>query len=257
MHRILFLLLLSLTVATSCSEDQFLAGVTAERAYIDLVYAISHNDTLESRAAATRLLVEVDNLRSLAFRPLRQEDVDDRSYHLERAGCAFADALVSVDIGWLDLASVQLDRAVFELQAADGAVFNELYVGGIYDFASAWLAVDALAQQSASSAEVPSDCITYALGEWKHVLHLRPDPVLYPDLALDPQPYLVAHAALQQKLADLSSKIDSGIPVTVADVHSASAAFWNLLELFGTDKLPSEISLPPGPVDAEVRPVIL
>ena len=237
MRRLMTLLLLALLTGTSCSEEQYTRGVAAEAAYVDLVYHLSRTDTLASRAAAATLREKVDALRPLAHRPLRDHALDERLFHLDRASCAFLDALISVDAGTLNLAEIQLDRAVFELQAADAAVLGELYVGSIYDFAAGWMALAATVREAAPTEFVDPDCLAYPLVAWKRMAHLRPDPLLYPELVRDPGPFLAAHAKLNLTLAALTRKHAAGRPVTGGEVTAASEDFWNLLVLFGTKHL--------------------
>ena len=249
MRSIIALFILGLVAGTSCSEEQYLTGVEAEAAYVDLAYCLAHSDTVDSRSAAARLRRKVDALRTLVPRPLRESELDERLYHLDRAGCAFQDALVSVDIGALDLAEIQLDRAVFELQAADAAVFGELYVGSIYDFAASWLALAATVRDAAAEEYVDPDCLNYPLAEWKRVAHLRPDPLLYPQLVGDPGTFLAAHDDLQRELRALTDKHAGGRRVTAGEVAAANEAFWQLLSLFGTGalRLPSGSATLPTP----------
>ncbi|WP_116108639.1 hypothetical protein [Lewinella sp. IMCC34191] len=242
LRNLLLPLLAAALLCTACTEDQLLTGVEAEAAYVDLLSNLERSDTVAARSAAARLNERLRNLRALAYRPLGDVAAEERSFRLNRAECTFLEAFAFVGAGDLDQASVQLDRAVYELRAADPPVTDELYVIQVYDFLMAWL--ELVHQPDALETERVALLIG-ALREWKQVSHLRPDAFLYPELSRHPQAFLASHAVLDGHLGELSDHLDRGEMPDRQLMERTTEAVWGVIGHFGTegagkDELPPE-----------------
>lgn len=135
------LLLLAL-LTTSCTEEELEQGQQAEAHYVDLLYALTEGNEVAARSASTSLSHDLFLSHVRWYRSQENEEADNKSYHLAKAQDAYSESCTSIKEGKLELAAVQLDRAVYQLSAADPSAFNELYVGSIYDFIATWLEVN-------------------------------------------------------------------------------------------------------------------
>ena len=238
---ILCLFLISLT---ACSEEQQQLGVTAERQYVDLLYALQRGDRAASRTADSAFHRTVSQLRRVWYRPLPADDLDEVRYHIDLAECAYDDARASIEAGQLDWATVQLDRAVYELQAGDGASLGELYVGSIYDFVGSWLEVDYTLRGQGYEVDRRAfrDCVRHALRNWRMVRGQWPARAYF-DGRVDPVAFASAHALLDERVESfyLTVRTDA-YGATLRDRgNEVSEALWDLLLLFssGTTAVPA------------------
>ncbi|MCP9234584.1 hypothetical protein [Lewinella sp. JB7] len=235
--RLVSILLPLAFLMLSCSDEQQLLGVQAERQYVDLLYHLHAGDESGSVAAVRDLEVTLRQLRRRGYRPLATEEFDRMLYHVDRAECAFEDARNSIEDGDLSLAEVQLDRAVYELSVGDAAVFNELYVGSIYDFVALWLEVDHLLTRAEDATywDELIGCGLDARAAWQIARRTDPSPYIYPDLVADPGEFQAARERLTDQLQAFRQAVKSRDRRLVEGrARQVNEAFWDLLRLFGT-----------------------
>ncbi len=218
-------------------------GLEAERTYVDLLYALQTENPEESQTAAYAFDEQIRQLRHHWYRPLSDNERDDVRYHVDQAECAYEDARESIEAGQLDRAMVQLDRAVFELNAGDPASLHELYIGSIYDFVASWLEVDYLVREDGCEVpwEVLIDCAQDARSAWRQVRGYQPADYLYFDRQVDPGAFTAAHIALDRQVEAFYGAIKYRDPVQLCDrVNEVSEKLWNLVLLFGSPPVPPD-----------------
>lgn len=251
MHRLrsLVFLITCLAIIASlpaCTADQQGDGVAAEQAYVDLLYALQGEDQAASLRAMRAFDGDIRRLRGQWYRPLQGDRLDDVRYHMDLAECAYLDAYESIEDGELDLAMVQLDRAVYELAVGDPASIHELYVGSIYDFVSVWLDMDTQLRGEACDFDwaMVADCGRDVRVTWRQLRGYRPAGYLYYPTPVDEATFTAAHAALDEKTEDFHRVLKTGDRCLLQDTgNEVSEALWNLLLLFGTPEPSPEPSL--------------
>ncbi len=238
MSRLLLpILLLLLLCCTGCTHDQQEFGLEAERAYVDLLYALQSEDTLASQRAAVHFDQRVRALRQVWYRPMSADGLDNLRYHIDLAECAYEDARESIEEGQLERALVQLDRAVYELGAGDQASLQELYIGRIYDFVADWLEIDYLFRKGSRDVDraALAVCSRDAHRAWRAVGSDRPTRSLYFDRRVDERSFELAHAALATQVDAYHAAIRSSDLAAARDLsNGVSEALWDLLLQFGT-----------------------
>ncbi|TXF84375.1 hypothetical protein FUA23_21185 [Neolewinella aurantiaca] len=232
------LLLLIALIAHSCTEDELIKSRYAESNYVNLLYALSQQDTTEAQSASSVLGRTISSMQLRWYRPMEDEESDNMYYHLAKAERAYYESRTSVAEGNLELASVQLDRAVYELSAADPVAFNELYVGSIYDFIATWMEVSRAVQDQELCSMAWGEFSRYgkdARHAWQQVKWRKPSEQLYaftPDQLAE---FRFSHAEIDASVDNFIEVIKSGdqcaAQVAAKDVD---AAMWALLSLFGT-----------------------
>ncbi len=236
MSRLLFPILL-LLCCTRCTPDQQELCLGAERAYVDLLYALQSEDLIASRTAATVFDERVRALRQVWYRPMSADGLDNLRYHIDLAECAYEDARESIEEGRLERAMVQLDRAVYQLGAGDRASLQELYIGDIYDFVADWLEIDYLFRNGGPSLDRASlaVCSRDAHRVWRAVGSHRPARALYFDRQVDERSFDLAHAALTVRVDAYHAALRANDLAAARELsNGVSEALWNLLLQFGT-----------------------
>lgn len=232
---LLFLLLFA------CTPDQRTTGRAAEQAYVDLFYAVHHDDVAAARQAASRLDKELAGLRSNLFLPLAGERRENMQYHLDQASWVYAEMRQSLAANNPALAAVQLDRATYELRAASPASFQELYVGTIYDFLAAWLEVEHIVNDNNMCNQDWPQFSTYskdALRAWRLVEKVTPDQWIYGEAPeLDWVAFKDARENVARVLEHFQTVLASEDQCTAAqEAEKISAAVWTLVRQFGSSQ---------------------
>ncbi|WP_273446384.1 hypothetical protein [Neolewinella agarilytica] len=238
--RLLLLLpaLLLMVLAGGCTPDQLDLSREAEMAYVDLLFALHHDQKEEAAIAADNLDFFLRQMHGKWPRPLKMEQLDNHLFHIGRAEWAYDDALESVEKGDLALARVQLDRATYEFSAAAPAAFHELYIGEMYAFVTTWLEVE----QAAGDQELCSlnwDQFSQyahdAKSLWKQDRYNRPDSRAYAMRPIDEATFDKAHQGVQLELDAFIDILKSGDQCHAREKATAvSAAVWELVNLFGS-----------------------
>ena len=231
------ILTLALT-AYSCTEEELDRGRAAETHYVDLLYALEHQDQAAARLASNELSQDVSLLRVRWYRPLAEEEADNMYYHLDMAERVYTESRNSISEGNLELAAIQLDRAVYELSAADPVAFNELYVGSIYDFVATWLEVSRAVKDQELCSLAWTDFSRYgkdARHAWQQVKWRRPSEQVYPFTPGEITKFHLDHAAVDTAIERFIGVVKTGdqCAAQVAAV-AVDDALWRLLLRFGS-----------------------
>lgn len=221
-----------------CTTEQQTYGRQAEMAYVDLLYSLYTGDQAAARVTARALDLSIGHLRQSGPRFFRDEEMDDMFYHLENAELVYAQAREAIEDQDLSLAAVQLDRATYELSAANPATFNELYIGSIYDFIAGWLEVDHAVRDTELCNLEWSQFAHYgkdARKLWRDARFRRPSGILYGvDPVIDPDAFYAAHTALGERLKEFTDDLETKDQCKAqASASRVTAALWDLVLLFG------------------------
>lgn len=230
---LLFLLLFA------CTPDQRTTGRAAEQAYVDLFYAVHHDDVAAARQAASRLDKELAGLRGNLFLPLAGERRENMQYHLDQASWVYTEARQSLAANNPALAAVQLDRATYELRAASPASFQELYIGTIYDFMAAWLEVEHIINDNDLCYKDWPQFTTYskdALRAWRLVEKVTPDQWIYGETPeLDWEAFAEARLNVAGSLEEFQTVLAGEDQCQAAlEAEKVGTAVWQLVRLFGS-----------------------
>jgi hypothetical protein len=232
-----FLFLAFLLVAPSCTEDELNQGRLAEAHYVDLLHALTYEDAAAARKASSKLNRSISTLPVRWYRPMEDEESDNMYYHLAKAEHAYTECRLSIAEGNTELASVQLDRAVYELSAADPVAFNELYVGSIYDFVATWLEVSRAVHDQELCSMVWVEFSRYgkdARHAWQRVKWRKPSGQLYAftdDQLID---FRLNHGEVDDSIDHFITVIKSGDQCTAqVAAKEVDEAIWKLLSQFG------------------------
>lgn len=223
-----------------CTEEQRMYSRSAEKAYVDVLFAMHQGDEAGTREAARDLDLSIGELRQRWFRPLGEENMDEVLYRLEKAEMAYGDARESIENGNLPLAAIQLDRATYELEAADPTAFNTLYIGSIYDFVGGWLEVDYVVMDNELCSLKWEDFTPYgrdAQKLWRQVKHNRPSDIIYGNdaSAIDQKAFSNAHNAMELRLEEFVEILKTQDQCQAqAAAFEVTEAMWDLVKLFGT-----------------------
>ncbi len=232
------LAVLFLLGTASCLEEQLDYGREAERNYVDLLYALDHADQAASLRAMASFDETIQLLRKHWYYPMSDSRVEEMLYHLEKAEWAYADCRASIQENYLTLAAVQLDRATYELWAANPASFQELYVGSIYDFVTNWLEVD-YAVRDMDLCQLEWNEFTHnarnARVIWRQARYRKPSDIIYPVTEIDRELFRSAHAELDEAMNAFVAELREGDQCS-AQPHAGrvTEAMWALVLLFGS-----------------------
>lgn len=221
-----------------CTTEQQAYGRQAEMAYVDLLYALYTGDEAAARVTARELDLSIGHLRQSGPRFFREEELDDMFYHLENAETVYAQAREAIEDQDLPLAAVQLDRATYELSAANPVAFNELYVGSIYDFIAGWLEVDHAVRDTELCNLEWGQFSRYgkdARKLWREARFRRPSGIIYGvEPVVDPAAFYAAHEGLSESLKAFTEVLETEdqCKAQVA-AHRVTVALWELVLLFG------------------------
>lgn len=227
-----------------CTTEQQAYGRQAEMAYVDLLYALYTKDQADARVAAREFDLTIGQLRQSGPRFFREEEMDDMFYHLENAESVYAQARESIEDSNLSLAAVQLDRATYELSAADPNSFNELYVGSIYDFIAGWLEVDHAVRDTELCNLEWKQFTRYgkdARHLWRDARFRRPSGLIYGvEPVVDPNAFHAAHEAVGKKLKEFTEILENEDQCQAQSAaFEVTAAMWDLVLLFGNKQVTS------------------
>lgn len=224
-------------LAFSCTEEELGQSRITESYYVDLLYALTQQDQPAAREASDKLNHNISLLRVRWYRPMEDEEADNMYYHLSKAERAYTESRNSISGGNLELAAVQLDRAVYELSAADPAAFNELYVGSIYDFVATWQEVSRAVHDQELCSLVWTEFSRYgkdARHAWQQVKWRKPSDQLYlftPDELTD---FHRAHTQVDNSINDFIDVVKTGDQCAAQlAAKEVDAALWSLLLQFG------------------------
>ncbi|MEL7159891.1 MAG: hypothetical protein AAFN92_03975 [Bacteroidota bacterium] len=237
---LLLSLFLGLLFLASCTEEQRTYGRAAEAAYVDLLYALYQDDQATATAAANAFNHRIQDVRKYWRRPMREEDMDMLFFHLENAEWIFAEARESIEANNLELAITQLDRATYELSAADPASFQELYLGNIYGFFASWMEVDYAVGEADLCVLEWREFTRHAKSaqrDWRGIKNLAPSELTYPPGTYDVAAFTAAKAAIERHLdrfmRELKTEDQCGAQLLAKEV---TRSVWDLLLLFGSDR---------------------
>ncbi len=221
-----------------CTTEQQAYGRQAEMAYVDLLYALYTGDQAAAKVSARTLDLSIGSLRQSGPRFFREEEIDDMFYHLENAEFVYAQAREAIEDQDLKLAAVQLDRATYELSAANPAAFNELYVGSIYDFIAGWLEVDHAVRDTELCNLEWGQFMRYgkdARKLWREARFRRPSGMLYGvEPVVNPDAFYAAHTALGEALKTFTEVLETDDQCKAQEAASqVTMALWELVLLFG------------------------
>jgi hypothetical protein len=231
-----FLLLALSLVAPSCTEDELNQGRLAEAHYVDLLHALTFEDAAAARKASSKLSRTISTLPVRWYRPMEDEESENMYYHLAKAERAYTECRLSIAEANTELAGVQLDRAVYELSAADPVAFNELYVGSIYDFVATWLEVSRAVHDQELCSMVWVEFSRYgkdARHAWQLVKWRKPSAQLYAftdDQLID---FRLAHGEVDDAIDHFITVIKSGDQCSSqVAAKEVDLALWGLLSQF-------------------------
>lgn len=166
----------------SCTDDQLQRGRDAEMYYADLYVAIHSDNIDEAQQAANELEKVIVSVRKTWVKPSKEDEMDDVYFRIERAQETFEEVQVALGAGELSLAALQLDRATYELSAADLESFRVLYLGSIYSFLSSWYSyyeiIEAVDFCGYEQAELERYS-TFILKEWVACKAKEPSELIY------------------------------------------------------------------------------
>ncbi|MEO0733942.1 MAG: hypothetical protein AAFZ52_13980 [Bacteroidota bacterium] len=230
---------------TACTEEQRVSGRQAEQAYVDLLHALYHDDQAAATTAANVFEHRIQKVRKQWRRPMREDEMDNLYFHLENAEWIYAETRESIESNDLELAIVQLDRATYELWAADPASFQELYLGNLYSFFTSWMEVDYAAGDAVLCTLQWREFSKYARGaqrDWRGVQRLTPSDLTYPPGTYDAIAFAEAKEAVSEKLEkfvrELKTEDQCGAQLIAKEV---TASVWELLLLFGSKAPATEL----------------
>lgn len=231
------LMLLALTLmAPSCTEDELKQSRLAEAHYVDLLYALTNEDGAAARKASSKLTRTISALPVRWYRPLEDEESENLYYHLAKAQRAYTECRQSIAEDNTELAGVQLDRAVYELSAADPVAFNELYVGSIYDFVATWLEVSHAVHDQELCSMVWVEFSRYgkdAHHAWQRVKWRQPSGQLYAFTDDELVDFRLAHGEIDDAIDNFIKVIKSGDQCSAqVAAKEVDAALWTLLDQF-------------------------
>jgi hypothetical protein len=249
MHPIKKLLLpcLFLTLSfTQCTEEQLVQGRVAEQLYVDLMSDLYASDTAAAKVSMVNFDKQLEHLRGQWYRPMGERAREELRYHLDKAEVAYGDVRSSIIRGDLEAAKVHLDRATYELYAADPAAFQELHVGRLYDFISTWQEVETIVNDQMLCLMEWGEFTWWARKariEWRAAKKYTPGPLLYNANNFDLEAFTSAHAELESQVNIFIGKLDEGDQCSAQEAASGvTAALWELLALFGSPEGAKELA---------------
>jgi hypothetical protein len=241
-HLVRLVLILTLAcLAYACTEEELDQSREAEAHYVDLLYALSHHDQATARKASTKLSHYLSLIQLRWYRPMKDEEVDNMHYHLAKAERAYAESRTSIAEGQLELAAVQLDRAVYELYAADPVAFNELYVGSIYDFVATWTEVNRVVNDQELCSLVWTEFSRYgkdARRAWQEVKWRKPSQRVYQFTEQTLTDFHLSHSLVDDSIDHFIAVVKTGDQCAAQlAAKEVDEALWTLVLLFGSEQL--------------------
>lgn len=238
-------LLLTLPLS-QCTEEQLVQGRVAEQLYVDLLSDLYASDTTAAQVSMVNFDKQLEHLRGQWYRPMGERAREELRYHLDKAEVAYGDVRSSILRGDLTTAAIHLDRATYELYAADPAAFQELYVGRLYDFVSTWQEVETIVNDQMLCLMEWGEFTWWAKKariEWRAVKKYSPDPLLYSSENFDREAFRSAHANLESQVDLFIGKLEEGDQCSAQEAASSvSEALWSMLDLFGSPEDTEELA---------------
>ncbi|MTB51840.1 hypothetical protein [Lewinella sp. W8] len=230
---------------THCTQEQLVQGRVAEQLYVDLMSDLHAGDTAAAKVSMANFDKQLEHLRGQWYRPMGERAREELRYHLDKAEVAYGDVRSSILNGDLEGAKVLLDRATYELYAADPAAFQELHVGRLYDFISTWQEVETIVNDQMLCLMEWGEFTWWAKKariEWRAVKKYSPDPLLYNSSNFDHDAFATAHAELERQINFFVGKLEEGDQCSAQEASSeVSTALWELLALFGSPEVVEEL----------------
>ncbi|NJC25584.1 iron-containing alcohol dehydrogenase family protein [Neolewinella antarctica] len=204
--RFTAVLLTLLPVLVSCTTEELGHGLTIEAAYVELAYALHRGEATAAATAMQQLDREINALptgKLRAYFATRDDDNDNSVYFFEQSRLALRDARVSILEDNLGQSSVQVDRSVYYLLAAEPILAERYYIAGIYDFLAAWNEIEVIAREFDFCGMEWRDYESYAEDvsrAWRQISWRRPDAQLYGFTPERLRKFENAHAAVEHQL---------------------------------------------------------
>jgi hypothetical protein len=102
----------------SCADDFQEGSPTSEMHYVDLLYALHHDDQAGANDAATRFTKSIAGLHAGNYPMWPEKEPQDMRFHLNKAGHTYLEVRTSIEKGELEQAMIQLNRATEQLKAS-------------------------------------------------------------------------------------------------------------------------------------------
>lgn len=240
MNRTLIILAVPffLLLATSCVEDTLDGSHNAEMYYVDLLYALHHNDQAGAKEAARHFTKSISGFQA-GYYPLRsEEEIEDMRFYLDQAEQSYLEVRASIEKGELEQAMIQLNRGTAALEAARIPGFEELYIANIHGFLSSWLEVSRMSRKEALSASewrAIKQRIRATYTYWRQCDWAKPSLSIYYFPEEDAREFSKAHSQvdrLLELLRESLSKEDETL--TKSYVDATDSAVWGLVRRFGS-----------------------
>lgn len=231
----LFFGLMLLIPLSYCSEEQLRESRVAEQLYLDLLYAIEQGDENAAFDAVESLELQLNNLRGNWRRPMSRTDSERCRSHLDAAETAFAQLRKVVKKPDFIEAKVLVNRAVNEIQLADGRAFEALYLGKLYPFYSTWEEVRLIVNDQMLCLMEWKEYAWWAnlsRSKWQEVKDIQPDPQIY-QLTQDQQmEFDAAKVELSESLQQFGRTINRGDQcISQEQAVAVDAAIWKLIRI--------------------------
>jgi hypothetical protein len=231
---------LLLLLCFSCTEKQQASGRNAEIYYADLYVAIHTGNSKEARRAASGLEEAIAKVRRTWIRPSVEDEIDDVYFRIDRAQGAFESTLTALEAEELSLAAIQLDRATYELKAADLESFRVLYLGAIYPLLSTWYGFNEVIKSVDFCHYESSELQRYAvfvLQEWEKHKATEPSLLIYThdDAMTKKMDDIKEEIGLELDLL-LDTLVDCEDIVTRQRARQTNELILELVQCFGTNQ---------------------
>lgn len=220
-----------------CSEQQLKEARVAEKLYVDLLEQLYLGQLPAAQLAETNLGLQLQQLEQ-GMPPLHLMPPSDYSFHLNQAATAYSDVKWALEQKNMVAAKIQLDRATYEIAAADITSFQALYVGSCYDFFASWQEVNTIVNDQMLCLMEWKEFSWWndlAQREWASIRSHSPRHDLYHWQQAEWTAFWQARAKLDQALVLFTQNLQQGDQcLSQVDALSVNEALWELLRLFGT-----------------------
>lgn len=239
---------------SSCIEDGLENTPTAEMYYVDLLYALHHNDQAAAKAAAHEITSIIGEL-PLSNYPLRSgNERDGLHFNISKAQNSYLQVRASIAENELDLAMNLLNRATRELEAARIPGFQDFYIARIHDFLSSWLEVSSTSDEEELSKRewrTINRRIKSAYARWRECRWVEPSPSHYYFSMEAAAEFTKAHGEIDRLLELLKASLSEDDEVlTRSYVAATDAAVWAFVLRFGSPQPGGAKLSPPEALEA-------
>jgi hypothetical protein len=243
-----------LLLATSCVEDGLENTPTAEMYYVDLLYALHHQDQAGAKDASRKITKVIADL-PLNNYPLRSENErDGMRYNMSNAQSTYMQVRASIEKNELEQAMIQLNRATKELEAARIPGFQDFYIARIHDFLSSWLEVSRTSEEEDITRRewrAINRRIKSAYARWRECRWIEPSPSLYYFSMEDSAAFTKAHGEVDRLVELLKASLsDDDEMLTKSYVDAVDSAVWSFVRRFGSPEEGGMKILPPEELDS-------